>query len=239
MARAALLAPRRAVAAVSERRSCRRATMTHVAPETSFDARPCGEDERRSRESHRRPETFGPAAIVALDRQPARARRRWRRTAAAIRPASSPTGPSARSWRLPSGRASSCAVEADRALGGLVDAGDGVEHRGLAGAVRADHREDLRPLSTSQIDARTRPSARRSARVSFSTSSKGAGLHGGSRRTLFVVQLGAARATTARALRDGTASSAPSASPKISQRQFEKLRSTFDAAVAACSGSAE
>jgi hypothetical protein len=38
------------------------------------------------------------------------------------------------------------AVERDPALGGRERAGDGPQQRGLAGAVRADQRDDLAPL---------------------------------------------------------------------------------------------
>ena len=53
-----------------------------------------------------------------------------------------------------------CAVEQDVACVGPVDAGDQVEERRLAGAVRADHADDL-ALVDVQVEARRRPSGRR------------------------------------------------------------------------------
>ena len=47
-------------------------------------------------------------------------------------------------------------VEQDVAVVGLVDARDQVEERRLAGAVRADHADDL-ALGDVQVEARTRP----------------------------------------------------------------------------------
>ena len=61
------------------------------------------------------------------------------------------------------------AAEGDRALLRLVDAVDAVEHRALAGAVRADDRADL-VLADVEADVGQRLARRRSARLMSSTS---------------------------------------------------------------------
>ena len=61
------------------------------------------------------------------------------------------------------------AAKADRALA-AIDAADAVEHAGLAGAVRADQREQLAALDA-QATRRRAPAGRRSAASDASTSS--------------------------------------------------------------------